>query len=292
MKEKKFEVIEGTYGPRLVVRSSWSAELENMIAKQPITGLELNHAKGWYGLDVHFLKYPLLQNLQDLVIINFRLDDCTDIHYLHNLKQLSILTYCKTPIDFTAFPQLESVGLEWRGHSTSIFHAKELRHVFLNNYTGKSLSPFAQLEKLEYLCLKSPRIIEIGNLSKLQKLKELALVNATRLVSLEGLQVLKTLEHLEVNHCRRITSIEEIGFLTELRHLEIWDNREIDSLHPLLSLKKLEELYFYESTNILDGDVACLKQLPRLRDTSFGNRRHYNCKIEELYEYLKKRSTR
>jgi len=284
----KFKVIEGVYGPRLEMHSPWTSQIEKIISKRGIVELELNDGKGWKGMDVRFLKSSNLQNLKALEILDFLVDNVEDIHHLHDIKHLEVSTYCKTPIDFTAFPQLESVAIEWRANSKSIFKAHTLREVFVNNYTGSSLKPFAELDQLESLRLKSPRIREIGDLSTLRKLRDFALVNATRLTSLEGIQVLKTLEHFEANHNRRISNIEQIGSLTELRHLEIWDNREIDTLRPLLSLKNLEELFFYESTNIVDGDVACLMQLPKLRKTSFQNRRHYNCKREELWEYLER----
>ena len=42
-----FEVEEGKYGLRLIVRSSWHSELGEYIRRHPIRELELNYAKGW-----------------------------------------------------------------------------------------------------------------------------------------------------------------------------------------------------------------------------------------------------
>ena len=44
-----FEVEEGKYGLRLIVRSSWHSELGEYIRRHPIRELELNYAKGLKG---------------------------------------------------------------------------------------------------------------------------------------------------------------------------------------------------------------------------------------------------
>ena len=57
---------------------------------------------------------------------------------------------------------------------------------------------------------------------------------------------------------------------------------EIDSMKPLAELVELSEVFFHESTNILDGNLNMLKNLPNLRDISFQERRHYNLKRKDF----------
>jgi hypothetical protein len=44
----------------------------------------------------------------------------------------------------------------------------------------------------------------------------------------------------------------------------------------------LEALFFYESTNVLDGRIDVLLELPRLSETAFMNRRHYTHTMEQI----------
>jgi hypothetical protein len=39
---------------------------------------------------------------------------------------------------------------------------------------------------------------------------------------------------------------------------------------------------FYESTNVLDGDLSPLKDLPKLKHVAFMERPHYSLTREEL----------
>jgi Leucine-rich repeat (LRR) protein len=281
--DESYTVVAGNYGPRLELRTAWSAAIERAIRHHGIKELDLNSAKGWRKSDLRFLE--AVPDLLAVDILDLTVRDVSAVHCLHELRELGITTYCKTPIDFTAFPHLESVALEWRVRSQSIFQARTLRKVFINRYSGSSLTPFAQLDRLESLRLYGSRIHEIGDVSSLHQLRVLELALARKLSSLDGLEVLTTLEHLEINTCRRIRSIEPIRYLTKLRHLSLDNMSEIETLQPVLALRELESLYFVESSNILDGDIALLNRLPHLRRVSFQNRRHYDCTREELEAY-------
>jgi hypothetical protein len=60
---------------------------------------------------------------------------------------------------------------------------------------------------------------------------------------------------------------------------------DIQSLRPIQSLKDLEWVIFYESTNVLDGDLTPILHLKKLSRLSFQNRRHYSHKREEFEAY-------
>jgi len=99
----------------------------------------------------------------------------------------------------------------------------------------------------------------------LTKLRSLRLALLRRLASLAGVEGLANLEELDIHSCRAIRSIEEIGSLSRLKKLFLNNDGEIESLKPIDNLDGLETIGFYESTNILDGDLS-----PLLRQRKSG----------------------
>jgi len=264
----------------MVVLGPWSEAIEKKAQKKGIKELELNHAKGWKGRDLSFL--PGLCHLLAFEIIDWKIDDVSPIHNLRFLKSLDVNTYCESEIDFSCFPELEEVSLEWRDKAQSLLNCTSLKKVFINNYAGKSLEDFSKLRNLRHLSLKSPKIENIGNVYSLEKLKFLELGNARKLKSLVGIEKLDSLKTLELNRCRNIHNIEPVRYLYHLRRFFLVDCKQIESLKPIEELNNLEEICFYDSTNIVDGDLSPLKELPNLKDIYFQDFRHYNYRMEDF----------
>ena len=229
-----------------------------------------------------FLEF--LPDLKALSILDFLVEDLRPIHSLHELKYLKTHTYCNSEIDFSAFPQLEKVVLEWRAKAKSIYDCTTLRSIFINCWSGKSLEPFSKLTKLEYLGLAGSRIKRIGDVN-FPNLDYLDLRLARGLESLDGIERFKNLARLDVNTCRKISKLDPLAKLPRLNFLYFANNGEIESLSPLRKMKSLEVFHFIESTNIKDGDLSILRELPNLKEVSFQNRRHYNLKRKELPQY-------
>lgn len=275
-----YEIVEGEYGRRMILSGPWTDSIKKVLEKRKVVELELNPAKGWKRSDLSFLQG--LTSLVALEIVDGNTKDIGPIHFLGNLKSLKILTYCDSTIDFSLFPLIERVSLEWREGAMSLYDCGTLKHVFINSCSAKNLQVFHGLGQLEYLSLKSPKLESIGEVKTLQKLTFLGIYNARSLSSLEGVEQFHNLEMLEIERCRKISNIKPIAALKKLRRLMIANCGEIDSLKPLAELTELREVFFHESTNICDGDLAILKALPKLEDTSFQERKHYNCKWEDL----------
>lgn len=286
MKMKSFSIEKGKYGKRVVaLTSAISDEMLKVLRRNDIKELELNDGKGWRGKNIDFIKE--FSNLVAFEILRFTINDVSPVHYLHNLRRLHIDTYCKTPIDFSSFPSLEDIAMEWRPKCESLFNCRSLKRVFINHYVGKekNLSPFSNLKNLEHLHVATPRINSIGDLSGVNKLNFLGISYASKLKSLAGIEVLnKSLRAIDLQWCKAFKKIDEIGKLTNLEVLNLGFCREIESLAPLKSLKKLKVFHFYDSTNILDGDLTVLKKLPNLREVSFQDRKHYNLKYEDFHQ--------
>jgi hypothetical protein len=83
-----------------------------------------------------------------------------------------------------------------------------------------------------------------------------------------------------------LSSLEFVKPLTSLEVLIISDNKNIDSLEPVSLLKKLKALSFAgPSTNILDGDLSKLQELPMLAMLSFKARKHYTHKLVKKWSW-------
>lgn len=278
---KAYKITKGAYGPRICLFSGWSDDIENLIKKKKILELELNYAKGWpRGSELSFLRN--VKQLRGLELLDYVVSDINVINELVELRSLKINSACNNLIDFNSFPNIEDISLEWYPNAESIFNCVTLKRVFINCCNIKDLSVFKKLVNLKYLSLKSPKIESVGIIPSLKNLEFLALGNAKILKSLHGLEVLENLKELEIKKCRNVSNIEPLKYLKNLQRLLICDCGNIDSLKPLETLSELREIYFYESTNIVDGDLTVIKRLPKIKDTSFQDRKHYNLKFYDF----------
>ena len=284
--EKGFSLEHGLYGPRVILKGEWSVSVEQYLLNQNIAELEINHAKGWRGKDIEFVaRFPCLVSL---TIIDRELQDTSPIHALHRLKSLRVLTYSDSEINFGEFPELRQCGLEWRDGASSIFNCANLEELFINRYDHQDTSAFAKLKNLESLTLLGGAIRSLKGLSHLSRLKSLRLGDLKHLSGLAGIKDLSQLEILEINTCRFVGEIEEIAQLTDLNELYLNNIGSIDSIRPLRCLNNLLKLTFYESTDVLDGDMTPLLSLPRLQMVSFKNRKHYSHTREAITRLLPK----
>lgn len=271
---------QGNYGLRAVLQSPWSEELKDFLLRKNVVELELNMAKGWSGEDLSFVSN--FGNLQSINILDMRIKSIAPVQNLNNLRELGISTYCDTVLDYTRFPHLETCSLEWRKGSESLFKCHQLKKLFINSYRGKDTNLFSQLYNLESLRIYNASIKTLIGLKRLQKLKLLEIANFRTLTSLNGIENLVLLEELKIEGCRKITSINQVSSLRSLRKLSFCNGGDIQSLIPIQGLNNLEELYFYASTNVLDGNVSFLKNMPNLVRIAFRNRKHYSNKVEEI----------
>lgn len=265
---------KGDYGPRMVMHGPWSSAAGQAARSARITELVLNHAKGWSGRDISFL-VDVADLLISFTIIDFAIKDISAVNLLTSLEMLDINTYCKTEIRFSQFPALEECALEWRAKASSIFAHAGIKRLFINKYSGKDLTRFSQMVRLESLALASPRVETLDGIETLTALSFLGIYVARQLTSLQGIEALTNLTRLEVNDCRKIGDLAPIAGLRGLRELHVCNDGEIASFRPLANLHDLELVLFYESTNVLDGDLGVLTRLPKLQRVAFMERKHY-----------------
>ena len=263
---------KGRYGKRVVITAAWSEEMGQLIRRHGVVELDLNSAKGWRGTDLSFL--ATVPHLLSLQLTAHTITTVAPIHCLHELRTLELTTHCRNNVDFAAFPNLEAcVLVEWAPGLESVFDRLTLRDLYVYNYRGPT-APFGRLVNLERLSLMVGGISEIDGLRALGKLRYLRLGGLNRLRSLNGLEGLVSLEQLWLQGCGHIGSIDKLSGLAQLRRVSLDDCGPIGSLRPLQDLAALERVSFIESTDIVDGDLACLERRPRVSLVYMG-RPHY-----------------
>lgn len=279
----EIEFVPGIHGTRAVLRGAWRDQLAAAIRAQGCKEVELNSAKGWRGRDVQFLE--MLPELLAVDILDFKLDTVEPIHCLHRLLALKVGTYCRTAIRFNEFPHLADCSLEWRPGCESLFSRTTLERLAIVHYDGKDLRTFSRLVGLERLVLMTAPLETLAGIEALTALRVLELAGMRKLRTLAGLERLRLLEELEIHTCRKIDSIEQVASLERLKRLAIPNNGDIASLHPIDTLRNLESVVFYESTNILDGDLTPLMHQEKLKSVAFQNRRHYSHRREDFPQW-------
>jgi len=274
------EFERGTYGVKAVIKTTWQDSFLTLLLDREVTEVELNDGKGWSGENVNFLES--LSSLKSLTIIDLNIKSVETIHSLNELKKLEIITYCKTPINFHFFPKVLECSFEWIKGSDSLFEMPNIKRLFINNYRGKSSDVFSRLTNLEDLSILNSPVENLHGISSLEKLKVLRLANLRKITALQGVENLHKLEELEVQKCKGISTISEVFSLYKLRRLLLLDLGDIVSIKGIEKLSGLEDFLFYESTNIIDGDISPVLELKKLAKVSFQNRKHYTHKREDF----------
>lgn len=277
---KRWAVEPGDYGRRLVMHGPWSPAARKAIEQEQIKELELNYAKGWQGDDYSFLSE--LEQLAALDITDWNAEDVSSVNQLGQLRYLKIFTYCKTELRFEGLPLLENCRLEWRSKARSLFQHRGLKKLFLSKYTGKDLTAFSGMKGLASLALAAPKIESLDGAQALKGLTFFGVYKTRSLASLEGIEALGNLRQLEVNDCPRIEDLSPLAGLRQLRELQLCNDGRVASLSPLRGLKQLADFLFCESTDVADGDLSVLKELPKLSRAVFMDRPHYSHRAQDF----------
>lgn len=265
------------YGTKAKINSPWKDSYLDLLLEKKVNALVLWNGK---GQNVDFLNS--LPDLKSLVLIDYSIKSITPIHVLTGLVNLQISTYCNTPIDFTCFPLLTECSLEWIDGSDSLFNSTALKKLHINGYPKTNSAVFSGLTNLRELTILNSNIDNIDGIVGLENLNELRFGNLKKMSSLEGVQKLHNLTRLSIEKCKRIESVDQVFQLHKLNYLAILDSGNICTLKGIESLTNLSKFFFFESTNIVDGDLSPLFKLKNLTGISFQNRRHYSNKREDF----------
>jgi hypothetical protein len=143
--------------------------------------------------------------------------DYKAINFLFKLEHISLYTSDKKEIDFTNYPNLNSIAIEWRPKAKSLFNCNKLERLFIGKYTDNDLSKFESFENLKYLRINTGSINSLNGIEKLQKLETLLLMQASKLEDLRGIDKLPNLRHLRIYNCRNIKNIDHVANLKDIK---------------------------------------------------------------------------
>jgi hypothetical protein len=242
-----------------------------------------------YGIsDLGFLRdFPMLLYLE---VVDQEGFDARQLECLGNLRGLRVETP-GTGIDFRCFPHLEVFSGDWHCDNRNMATARELRRIQIWHF--------------------KPRSHDLRDLADMTRLEQLVIAQ-TNIGSIDGLQTLEDLRYLEIHYASQLRSVAAVtGEMVDIREIAFSKLKKVESYQPLASIQKLRRLivsdcapmndlkwtkglnhldfFSFVNTNVKDGDLSPLLELPAIRYIGTLNKRHYNFKADELNARLAQR---
>lgn len=277
IEKPEFSVYSGEFGARVQVFTAVDSSLIRKIQKLDVAELDICEPYISANTDLRLLSD--LPRLRALSVHSAEPVDWRSLQSLTDLVGLSLRTHNLTPqeIDFTRFPKLERCKLNLHSEWTSILRVKSLRHLMIR-----------ETPNLQELVLKELPSLTECFITECRRFKSLAIENAPRFISLgvSGCPSFKTLVPAVLLNRLRYLSLggkvqfeyRDIARCLELKKLWLNGIGKIPTLMFLRMCAELEELQFLFSTNVLDGDLTFLIELPKLKMARFVERPHYHSK--------------
>ena len=254
----------------------WSDAADEALSSGGADGLVLNYARGFSATSLDFIRSAW--NLRRLSLLDRSVVDLEPLDRLAaSLEQLSIQVSAEAQLDLHGFDLLRDLSAPWGLIAATLGELPALRTLgTFEGFGEHDLRSLRDHVSLQRLTLKdAPYLRSLDGVEALD-LHVLRLQGAPRLQDVSALVSLKdTLRELWVEGARELESLDDIGRLRNLRHLQIGDCGAIRSLAPLSNLRELEALYAWGTTQVVDGDLTPLLDLPALREIRMRDRRNY-----------------
>lgn len=247
------------------------------------TGINVSTILGYELDNLDFLKK--VSELEALIIQGV-IQDVSTINILEHLKYLS-LDENTDALDFANWKELSTFHGKWNNKFKNLDRCTELKTLWLWKYNPKSKSlDEVALPSLNELQIVTSAIASLEGIERAKKIKTLKLDSMSKLENITALSALHNkLERLELTSCKKITSYESLSGLHALKRLELMSCGELPSLKFMKGMDKLEFISFID-TNLVDGDISPVLDLPNLKYVGFNNKKHYSHKFEEIEEII------
>lgn len=217
--------------------------------------------------------------------------DPRPLDQLSNLRGLRV----ETPgagLDFSCFPLLEVFVGDWHPANSNVGGCDELRRLHIWQYKPKSgdVRDFAGATRLEWLHLTQTGIQSLDGVENLEDLRYLEVAYAAKLQSLDALRFpAVAIRELGIEKAKQIASYEPIAAMRWLRRLQLFGCAPMPNLKWTKGLDRLDSFSFVE-TNVEDGDLSPLLELPLLRYAGTMDKKHYSHRQEALNQLLEERT--
>jgi len=277
---------EDGFGSCLVLQQMWSNDFVDLIKKENISVLRLSESAGWKGKDISFLEQLQGTDLRGVEVYAWDVKDLTPLQYLPRLETIGLQAeFTKAP-DFSTFNNLTHLFLYWRPKAITVFGCSGLQRLNIVNYPLEDLKKLNNIAGLKHLQLTSKKLLSLAGIEALQSLRNLDLAICPKLESLSGINKCQEIQFVELESCKKVSDVSSLGELSSLREIVLTDCGKIKSLQSLAKCRLLESLIFAGDTNVEDGELTPLLDMPELKRMWFADKRHYSHKRAQVEAIL------
>lgn len=271
-----FKIIPSENGPVLGIESDKLEACMDYAKKKKIDKIFLHSLDGHNFDNVDFLKE---NNFFTQISITDDTINISGIHYLHNLKYLS-LSNGKQPLDLRKFKYLDECSIDWNNKIKGLDEPNNISRLSIWKFKpgSKDFTDLSGCKGVNYLHITESNIESVKGIKKFKSLDHFEGHYLTKLETLSGLEDLSS--HLKVlvfDYCRKLTDYEPVlGKLTHLERLILGDCGQLNSIRFINKLKELN-FFSFVNTNVVDGDISPAIGLGYV---GFNDKKHYSHKSE------------
>jgi protein phosphatase 1 regulatory subunit 7 len=278
-----FKVYLGLDGKRsIIVNSACIDECMRVYTDHALDGVAITIAHDYKLANVDFLEhYPEITSLS----ISQGIEDISAIHNLGNLKWL-IASGRNRKIDFSFFPFMEDLRIEWSSKLVNLKSCTKLEGLFLRNYNPKvnDASNIKDIAWIRRLGVVQSTIQSLNGLEEMDRLEEVEIDYCSKLTDIGFFtQSKNTLISLLFGNCKAIINYQDVACLSNLKTLAFNDCGRMESIGFIKDMRSLKSFRFV-NTDVLDGDMnPCIG----LEYVAFSNKKHFSHKLEGIRELNK-----
>lgn len=261
-------------GNVVVAKGAADEQLVRRIERTPRPLLVLNRELGFEEKDCRVLR-EVGHHLVGLEVVG-SFDDDSDVAACADLEELNLGTDCRGPVPWESLRSLTHLFTDADRVGAGFAALERLQDLHVHQASDEDAALISGPPGLERLTLTSARLRSVAALSGLaDRLRSLSIRLASHLSGFEALARFDSLVELDLEACRHVTDLDFLSGLPRLEVLGVSDCGPVGSLRPVERCRRLRRLHFYGSTNVQDGDLSVLGELPALERAYFQRRRHY-----------------
>lgn len=277
---------DGEFRHLFVERGGWSEALAAVAREHSVDSVATSLRTGDDGSRLAELP------LRRLSVVAERAEQLAFVEQLPGLVEvhLGVRTRGRAQLEFASLDRLRSVTIDGHPDLEPLAAKPHLKALRIDGSRWSNLLSLSELVELERLQLGSSTTLRtLAGIERLANLRELGVYHLRTLDDLSALKALQSVQRLDFESCRAVEALDAVAGLASLRRLSFDNGGDVASLRPLASLRGLVSFYAVESTNVVDGDLAPLLELPEL--TSFGmrSRRHYRPSVADVQAHVEAR---
>lgn len=259
------------------------------------TAKESDH---WVSLGCPPLFFCASQGQDDVVFLR-SLDGLSDLMITGEVRDLSAIADCESleslelaaagptkTIDLSRLRKLTFLRMNPDRTGGRLASLTDLRAVDLV-WAGETLDEFRNLQRLELATLVLKKAQTLEPLSYLNRLGGLNVQGGRRLQRLGFASEMPGLRALEIWRAPELSRLDEVVVTPNLELVRLIRLKRLASVKPLLRLRGLRELVL--DTDIADGEVRCLLDLPSLERVGLFGRKNLDLSGKEADDFSRRR---